>query len=134
MKSGHTTLEVLFPQVRAALFRLLFAGPVRPQYGRELMIRSGLALHTVQDELRKLSAIGLISSWSNGFHRFYEANPKHALYPHLRAIVQMSEKLPRTARAALQRPPSKRAAARKRPRRLQLRSERPTWDRFRKPT
>ena len=40
---------------------------------------SGLALHTVQDELRKLSAAGLITNWSNGYHRFYRANPNHKL-------------------------------------------------------
>jgi hypothetical protein len=35
---------------------------------------SGLALHTMQDALGGLSAIGLITSWSNGYHRFYRAD------------------------------------------------------------
>jgi len=101
--------------------RLLFAVPARQYYGRELAIRSGLALHTVQDELRKLTAVGLLTSSSNGYYRFYRADLDHPLYPHLLRIVQLSEKLPRTKHSALRRPSSGRALTRKtkrKPRRL----------------
>lgn len=71
-------LDVLFPEVRAKLLRLFFTTPPKERYVRELMNMSRLALHTVQDELRKLSAIGLLISWSNGYHRFYKANRDHS--------------------------------------------------------
>lgn len=126
MKSKRTVLEILFPEVRARLFRLLFAVPVREHYVRELMLASHLALHTVQDELRKLSALEVVTSRSNGFHRFYQANRKHPLYAHIHGIVELSNKLPRTRHAALRRPPGKRGSTRKkRPKRLQLPPDRP---------
>jgi hypothetical protein len=71
---------------------------------RELVNMSGLTLHTVQDELRKLSAVGLLTNWSNGYHRFYRANRDHPMYPKLVAIVQLSETLPRAKSSALARP------------------------------
>jgi len=121
MKSKRAVLDVLFPTVRAKLIRLLVATPARQYYGRELAIQSGLALHTVQDELRKLTAVGLLTSSSNGYHRFYRADRNHPLYPHLLRIVQLSEKLPGTKHSALRRPASGRASTRKakrKPRRL----------------
>jgi predicted transcriptional regulator len=74
-KSERAVLEVLFPEVRAKLLRSFFTTPPQQRYVRELVNASGLTLHTVQDELRKLSAVGLLTSWSNGYHRFYRANP-----------------------------------------------------------
>ena len=65
-----TVTDVLFPRVRAKLLRLLFLEPHRQRYVRELSGLSGLALHTVQDELRKLHGAGLLVTWSNGYHRF----------------------------------------------------------------
>lgn len=91
------------------MLRLLFATPPKQHHVRELRNMSRLALHTVQDELRKLSAIGLLTSWSNGYHRFYRANRDHAMYPQLLRIVQLSETLPRTKDSALRRLPSGRA-------------------------
>ena len=48
---------------------------------------SGLSLQTVQDELAKLEAARLITSRSNGYHRFYRADSKHPLYANLRKLV-----------------------------------------------
>ncbi|PYJ69025.1 MAG: hypothetical protein DME75_11865 [Verrucomicrobia bacterium] len=103
MKSEHAILNVLFPRVRAEMLRLFFSTPKEQRYVRELMRMSGLALCTVQDELCKLSAVGLVTSWSNGYHRFYRVNRDHPLFPQLLRIVQLSATLPRTKRAALYR-------------------------------
>jgi predicted transcriptional regulator len=89
--------------VRAEILRLLFATPTKRRYVRELVGMSGLALCTVQDELRKLSAIGLVTSWSNGYQRFYSANRAHPLYSELLRFVQLSERLPPTRLSALHR-------------------------------
>src|ERR1700758_209611 len=93
MSSKKTVLDVLFPRVRAELLRLLFSEPPQHRYVRELMVLSGLALHTVQDELRKLHAAGLLVTWSNGYYRFYGANRHHPLFDPLVRIVQSKIKL-----------------------------------------
>ena len=81
-------LHGLFPLVRAEVLRLLFTNPGQELYTRELARLSFLALRTVQDELAKLEAAGLIVSRSNGYQRFYRANPTHRLYRELKAIVR----------------------------------------------
>jgi hypothetical protein len=120
VKSRRFPLEVLFPKVRAKVFELLFGAIPREHYVRELALRSQLALHTIQDELRKLSALGLVISRSNGFHRYYEADRRHPLYPAITQIVALSGQSPRAHVADLRRP--KRSAKKsQRPRRAHLR-------------
>ena len=113
MSSKKTVLDVLFSRVRAELLRLLFAEPQRHRYVRELMTMSGLALHTIQDELRKLTAVGLIVTWSNGYHRFYRANQDHPLFQSLLHIVRGSAKL-RLPKQRLLRQPHRRRPAKRR--------------------
>jgi hypothetical protein len=106
----------LFPRVRAKLLQLLFTKPQEQRYVRELMNMSGFALHTIQDELRKLNAVGLIITWSNGYHRFYRANQDHPLFEPLLRIVQSNAKLPLPTRSALRRAPSRHPAKKQLPR------------------
>ena len=103
MKARPTVLYILFPKVRAEILRLLFSDPGRQRYVRELMAMSGLALRTVQEELANLSAAGLITSWSNGYHRFYRANRNHLLFSHLMSIVRKSARLPRVKKPSSRR-------------------------------
>ena len=114
MKGELAVLNVLFPKVRASILRLLFSKPPKQRYVRELMNLSELALCTVQDELRKLSAIGLVTSCSNGYQRYVQANQKHPLFTHLVEIVQTSEKLPTAKRAILYRKQLRRAQRQRR--------------------
>lgn len=100
-------LDILFPKVRAEILRLLFSEPAQQRYVRELVAMSGLALRTIQEELANLSAAGLVTSWSNGYHRFYRANQKHALFSELRRIVRTSARLP-----AVKKPPPRRKPTR----------------------
>ena len=81
-------LHGLFPAVRAEVLRLLFTNRGAELYTRELARLSLLALRTVQDELAKLEAANLILSRTNGYHRFYRANPEHPLYSALTEIVR----------------------------------------------
>jgi hypothetical protein len=113
MKSKHGVLDVLFPAVRARLLRLLFTTPTKAHYVRELGNLGALSLHTVQDELRKLTALGLLKSWSNGYHRFYEADRAHPLFEPLLRMVQLHEKLPAIQRAGLRRPSGRSPSAKK---------------------
>jgi DNA-binding transcriptional ArsR family regulator len=96
----RTLLHGLFPTVRAEVLRLLFTNPKQELYVRELARLSFLSLQTVQDELAKLDAAQLISSRSNGYHRFYRANPRHPLYGTLRNLI---------VRGAVHRKPTPRA-------------------------
>jgi ribosomal protein L35 len=100
--------------VRGKIFELLFSGTSREHYVRELAFRSHLTLHTIQDELRKLTALALVTSRSNGFHRFYQANRRHALYPAICQIVALSSQLPHARLSDLQRTAGKRASKDKR--------------------
>ena len=80
-------LHALFPLVRAEVLRLLFTNPRQELHGRELGRLSFLSLHTVQDELVKLEAADLVVSRSNGYQRFFRANPEHPLYTTLLRLV-----------------------------------------------
>ena len=111
MKPAPEILDVLFPKVRAEILRLLFTTPTKQLYVRELMGQSGLALRTVQDELAKLSASNLVTSWSNGYHRFYRANRDHPLFLHVLAIVRASARLPRVKTVPQPRPGRRRFRA-----------------------
>lgn len=82
-----TLLHALFPAVRAEILQLLFTNSGQQLHVRELARLSFLLLQTVQDELAKLAAAELLVSHTNGYHRFYRANPKHPLYAMLRRMV-----------------------------------------------
>lgn len=120
MKSRRSPLEVLFPKVRAKVFELLFGATLQEHYVRELALRSHLTLHTIQDELRKLRALELVTSRSKGLYRYYQANRRHPLYRAISQIVALSGQSPRAHIADLRR--SKRATKKnQRPRRAHLR-------------
>jgi predicted transcriptional regulator len=113
-------LEVLFPKVRTQVFELLFGATLREHYVRELALRSHLTLHTIQDELRKLNALELVTSRSSGLRRYYQANRDHPLYPAISEIVALSGQSPRAHTADLRR--AKRSTKKnQRPRRAHLR-------------
>lgn len=95
-----TLLHGLFPVVRAEVLQLLFTNPGQELYVRELARLSFLSLQTVQDELAKLETADLISSRSNGYHRFYRANSKHPLYATLRRMVIKGVSHPKPATPA----------------------------------
>src|SRR5205814_8163384 len=75
VSADRALLDVLFPRVRAEILRLLLSTPLKQYYVRELARMTGLALCTIQDELRKLSAVGSIVSSTRPQLRFYKATP-----------------------------------------------------------
>jgi predicted transcriptional regulator len=80
-------LHALFPSVRAELLRRLFSDPTREFYVRELARLTTFALGTVQQELARMSKAELVTSHSNGYHRFYRANRKHPVFSNLQQLV-----------------------------------------------
>ena len=95
MHPHKTLLQVLFPKARAEILRLLFGSKRRPRYVRELMGDSGLALRSIQDELRTLSAVGIVANYSVGIRRFFAANTAYPLFREFTRIAEASERLPR---------------------------------------
>ena len=96
-------LQLLFPQVRAEVLRLLFADARREVHGRDLARQSGLNVKTVQDELGKLSEADLVTSRRDGNRRYYRANPGHPLFPDLQQLVLKTSGLRDVLVDALQR-------------------------------
>lgn len=80
-------LALLFPQVRAEVLRLLFADDSRQLHLRELVRQSGLTLGTLQTEIDKLLAAGLLLDHRDGNRRYFRANASHPLFPDLHNLV-----------------------------------------------
>ena len=131
LKRTQTALNVLFPKARAEVLRVLFASPPKQRYVRELRAATGLALSTVQHELRKLRLIGVVTTWSNGYHRFYSPNLSHPLVPNLIEVVAISAGS-KIDRSILEQSTRHRARRQSRPVRRSLPPSRPpSWGIFR---
>ena len=105
--SGITTqsnslAELLSSKVKAELFRLLFGLKAERLHLRELERRSGLAVATVQQELRRLSRLGLVEAQPDGNRTYYVAREDHPLYPEIRGLVLKTSGLADLLRNALQ--------------------------------
>lgn len=117
-KRRYTLLQVLFPPARAEILRLLFKAPQPERYVRELMGMSGLTLCAIQDELRKLDALQLVTSRYHRRQRFYRANRAHAAFRDLVHLVEGSDRAPEIHRSKLHRKKSERPRLRQVPRAL----------------
>ena len=82
-----SVLNVLFPQVRAEVLRLLFTDPGKELHLRELSRLSQLALGTLQAEVRKLAAAELIVARRDGNRLYYRANTSHPVFPELQGLA-----------------------------------------------
>ena len=82
-----SVIHVLFPKVRAELVRLLFADPAKELHLRELVRLSHLSIGTLQAEVRKLSAAGLLISHRDGNRLYYQANTNHPIFPELQSLA-----------------------------------------------
>jgi aminoglycoside 6'-N-acetyltransferase I len=96
------TLTILFPRVRARIFRELFADTGREIHLRQLARQCGLAVGTIQDEITQLEKAGLLRSRVSGNRRYFRAHEGHPLFPEIHLLVlktrrpQSSVKKPRT--------------------------------------
>jgi predicted nucleotidyltransferase len=82
-----SVIHVLFPRVRAELIRLLFADPLKEFHLRELVRLSALSVGTLQSEVRRLSAAGLLTPRRDGNRLYYRANTAHPIFPDLQGIA-----------------------------------------------
>jgi predicted nucleotidyltransferase len=95
--------DILSSRGRAEIFRLLFGVSSQELHLRELERRSGLALGTIQQEIRKLEGMELIVARKDGNRVYYSANTAHPLYADIRSLVLKTSGLIEVLREALSR-------------------------------
>lgn len=103
--TNRTDLAVIVAsRVKAEIFRLHF-GLRRPElHLREIVRQSGLSLGTVQQELKGLTAVGLLQSHRDGNRVYFSANPDHPAHRELSALVLKTDGLAEVPGKALTAP------------------------------
>ncbi len=96
--------ELLSSRARAEVFRLFFGLSDTPLHLREIQRRAGLSLGTMQQELRKLKRLGLLSSRADGNRLSYQVNRGHPLYPEIHRLVLKTGGLADVLRSTLRDP------------------------------
>lgn len=79
--------EILGSHIRAAIFRLLFAGPEAELHVREIQRRTGFNDRALRQELARLATLGLLVSRRDGNRLYYRAHRQHPLYPEIRGLT-----------------------------------------------
>ena len=100
-KQMGTLTELLSSNVKAEVFRLLFGLDGGPLHLREIERRSGLAVATVQQELKRLTRLGVIEARPDGNRTYYVAREDHPLYPEICGLVLKTSGLADLLRDAL---------------------------------
>ncbi|OLC56560.1 MAG: hypothetical protein AUH85_06055 [Chloroflexi bacterium 13_1_40CM_4_68_4] len=80
-------VAIVGSESRARVLATLFADPPREYYQRELARSSGLALQSVQRELSRLDAAGLLRVRTVGGRRLYSADPSSSVHEELRRMT-----------------------------------------------
>jgi predicted nucleotidyltransferase/DNA-binding HxlR family transcriptional regulator len=97
-------VDIVSSRVKAGLLRLLF-GLAQPElHLRELGRQSGLSSSTVQQELRRLTRVGLVIARKDGNRVYYRANPDHPVHRDLCSLVLKTDGLAGVVQAALKTP------------------------------
>lgn len=93
--------ETLFSKTQRGVIGLLFGNPQRSFYANEIVRHADAGIGTVQRELARLTAAGLLTASRVGNQKHYQANRAAPIFDELEAIVEKT-----------MRPPSPRSAAR----------------------
>lgn len=75
-------------KTRIRILMRLFLNPEGNAYLRELAEELSVSPSQVKEELRQLSAAGLVASERRGRQIHYRANPRHPLFPELHSMVR----------------------------------------------
>lgn len=85
------SLYTLFSSTaRVKLLELLLNNPSQRFYQREISQRTGLPIQAVQRELKKLTDIGLVTSFSEGNRIYYRINRNYYIFKELKSIFYKS--------------------------------------------
>jgi predicted nucleotidyltransferase/DNA-binding transcriptional ArsR family regulator len=79
--------EILSSNTRSEFFRLLFGLEQKEYYLREIAKCSGLTIGTIQQEARKLEALGLIQKRRDGNRTYFSANKDHPIFQEIHQLV-----------------------------------------------
>lgn len=93
--------EILSSRVRAEVFRLLFGISAVPLHLREIERQSGLTMGTVQQEMRKLVRLDLVTKRKDGNRVYFAANREHPLFTEIHGMVLKTAGLVDVLRKAL---------------------------------
>jgi len=80
--------NVLFSKTQRQILGLLFGRPEKSFYAKEIVRLAGVGTGTVQRELEKFSAVGLLTVEQIGNQKHYQANKQSPIYEELKGIVQ----------------------------------------------
>src|SRR6266850_4066041 len=80
-------VDVVSSRVKAEILRLLFGLRQSELHLRELVRQSGLSLGTVQQELVRLTRVGLVTARKNGNRTYYRANCERPVHRELSSLV-----------------------------------------------
>jgi len=84
---GKSLWNALFTRTQRQVLSLMFGFPDRSFYANEVVRRAGVGTGSVQRELARLSACGLLSVSRIGNQKHYQANPESPIFSELRSIV-----------------------------------------------
>ncbi len=79
--------EALFTKTQRQIFGLLYGQPDKSFYANEIVRFAGVGIGTVQRELEKLSAVGLLTTRKIGNQKHYQANSQSPIFAELHGIV-----------------------------------------------
>jgi len=102
--------EILSSNIRAEIFRNLFGVEKQSLHLREIERRTGFAVGTVQQEIKKLQRLDIITRIKDGNRINYKANTEHPLYPEIRNLVLKTSGLADVLKTALSTEPKIRIA------------------------
>lgn len=96
-----SVIYILFSKARAEVIRLLFTDPARELHVRDLTRHSGLALRTLQTELKKLEQADLLISRRDGNRLYFRANANHPVFQELQGLALKTVGLSEQIKSAL---------------------------------
>jgi hypothetical protein len=98
---GKGLWNALFTRTQRQLLSLFFGYPDRSYYANEIVRRAGVGTGSVQRELAKLAAAGLLTVKRVGNQKHFQANPASPIFPELRGIVVKTYGITEQVRAGL---------------------------------
>lgn len=96
-----TIADALFSRTQQRVLGILFGEPQRSFFVNEIFLRAGSGRGSVQRELQRLLASGLITMRQIGNQKHYQANDASPVFPELRSIVLKTTRLVDPLLAAL---------------------------------
>ena len=93
--------DALFTRTQQGVLGLLFGQPDRSFYATEIIARVGAGSGTVQRELARLEASGLVTVSRLGTQKHFQANPESPLYDELTGIARKTFGIAEPLRKAL---------------------------------